>query len=353
MKEALLTLTLPVYSLPEVLIFNLGIYMSFTKTMSQSKSILAFAITSVLALSGCNSSDEESNQSTARFSLGISDAPVDNATHVFIEIDAISLSKKDEESGSTEWRIESFDIDGQMEETVKVNLLDYQGSSQLVIVDESQQIEVDLGEYDMELEVVDSGSYVLLDNDATEHAIKVPSGRLKLGDFTVTDAAVQVNDEPAYTIEFDLRKSLVLRGNANNNNGFIIKPHGVRIVSLAGSIEGTISADLTNLGQCVVYLYADDVTEFGDMYDADDENFVMPENSITATAPLATTVVADNGSYEIGFVQAADYQVALTCGTQSDDNVQFDGLTIPSASDLTPEVVTITVEQQQATTVNF
>lgn len=320
---------------------------------------------SMLSVVGCGGSSSESNDDAndvseqpdvtlSKFSLGLSDAPVDDAEAVFIELDSITLTLNNDDGTSSETTIDSFTNENdEILETVQVNLLDYQGSAQIKIVDEAQNIELEEGVYDMELVVVDAGSYVLLKDDPTEHEIKVPSSRLRLGEFTVTGDAVQSNDTPAYTVEFDLRQSLVLRGNANNNNGFIIKPNGVRIVSLAGEIAGTVGPDLTNLGQCTVYLYDGSATEYGDIFDVDDEDFVAPEGEITASAPLATAQVSDDGSYAIGFVEAGNYQVALTCGTEVDDNIQFDGLTIPSAADITPEVQAVEVVSQQITTVDF
>ena len=321
------------------------------------KELLKNSILTCLTLSliGCGGSDSAStDNASAIFSLGLSDAPVDDAVAVYIELDSIKLTNTDQSQGKQETVIETFtDIAGVEVETVQVNLLDFQGSSQIKIVDEAQNIELDNGTYEMELTVVDAGSYVLLDNDATQHAIKVPSSRLRLGEFTVNDEAVQVNNTPAYTVEFDLRQSLVLRGNINNNNGFIIKPHGVRIVSLSGSIEGSVSTNLTNLGECTVYLYAADVTEYGDVFDINDETFVAPEQVIIASAPLATTKVSVGGTYSIGFVPTGSYQTALTCGTDIDDNIQFDELTIPSAADITPDVQITVVASGEVTTINF
>lgn len=288
------------------------------------------------------------------FSLGVSDAPVDNAIEVSIEIDQITLDPVASDDEADNIVIDMFtDEQGNEIDTIQVNLLDYQGSSQLKIIDEAQEIELEAQSYELELLVVDEGSYVLLDNDEQEYDIKVPSSRLRLGEFTATADAEQNDETPAYTIEFDLRKSLVLRGNANNNNGFIIKPNGVRIVSLPGEISGTVSSDLLNLGTCTVYLYEGEATELLDVFDSDDEEFVAPETEITGSAPLATKIVADDGTYQIGFLSAADYRVALTCGIEEDDNVQLDNLTIPNAGELTPEVVDVTVIAGQSITVDF
>lgn len=324
-------------------------------------SLLALLTSSLIACGGSSSDSDDGQdlveaESKAAFSLGISDAPVDEAEAVFIEIGSISLIDTTEGSANTT-TIETFTNEqGEVVESVKIDLLSYQGNAQLKIVDESQGVELTPGDYELELNVIDAGSYVLLDNDATEYPIKVPSSRLRLGAFSVVETAVQVGDTPAYTIEFDLRQSLVQRGNANNNNGYIIKPNGVRVVSLYGGIEGTVSGDLTNLGQCTVYMYDETATEYGDLHDPQDPDFVAPTDPITASVPLASTLVATDGSFAIGFVEQGSYQLALHCGTEVDDNIQFDGIAIPSSSDgttLDAEVLTVEVTTQTTTTVTF
>jgi len=289
----------------------------FNKT---SLTILALAS---LLLTACNDSDESE---LAKFSLGVSDAPVEEAEIVSIEIDTISL--KNTETNEVVL-VETFANEAdESVESIKVNLLEFTGIAQMKIVDEAQGITLDDGVYTMELTVIDAGSYVILNNDANEYDIKIPSSRLKLGEFTVSSDAIQVDDKPAYTIEFDLMKSLVQRGNDPAKNGFIIKPHGVRVVSLSGAIAGTVSPENTNLGTCMVYLYDEAPTMLADLFDSSDESFEGEEPS--ATAPLATTIVAVDGTYTIGFVPEGNYTVALRCNTEIDDNVQYEGLTIPS-----------------------
>lgn len=304
---------------------------------------------STLLLTACNDSDE---QQQAKFSLGLSDAPVEEAQVVAIEIDSIKLTNTDENNGKEEIFIDEFTNEhGETVDSIQVNLRDFTGTAQMKIVDEAQGITLDDGIYDMELNIIDDGSYVMLDNDTNEYAIKVPSSRLRLGEFTVHSDAVQVDDKPAYTIEFDLTQSLVLRGNDPAKNGYIIKPHGVRIVSLYGDISGTISPENTNLGVCMVYLYDDAPTTLADLYDSSDETF---EGEVpTATAPVAATTVAVDSTYSIGFVPAGDYTVALRCVSdteKSDDNVQYDELIIP-----TPEgnAQTVTVTAGNSSDVSF
>jgi hypothetical protein len=295
--------------------------------------LISLALATLL-LSACGDSDKQDlvidkELKQVKFSLGVSDAPVEEAEVVAIEMDSIKLTNTDDDNGKQEILIEEFtNEDGDIVDTIQVNLLDFTGLAQMKIVDEAQGITLATGVYFMELVVVDAGSYVMLNNDANEYDIKVPSSRLKLGEFTVHSDAVQVDNKPAYTIEFDLMKSLVLRGNDPAKNGYIIKPHGVRIVSLYGDITGTVSAENTNLGPCMVYLYDGAPTTLADLFDSSDESFIgeVP----TAIEPLAATTVSVDGNYSIGFVPEGDYTVALRCNTEIDNNVQYDQLVIPS-----------------------
>ncbi len=263
----------------------------------------------------------------------------------------ISLWTTEEGSESLVVEIDEFTDDGLLVDSIKVDLLDYQGRAQIKIVDESQNIEV--GDYNLELTVIDEGSYVLLRDDAEEYPIKVPSSRLRLGDFAVRSEASQEEEKPAYTIEFGLRKSLVQRGNSNNNNGYIIKPNGVRIVSLTSDLVGSVASEYTNLGQCTVYLFEGQPEVLGDIFDEEDEEFEAPETEIVAVAPFATSIVADDGTYEICFLNPGSYLAALRCGTEIDDYLQFDNLHIPSAADITPSVQNIEVVANEVVTVNF
>ncbi|GAW95671.1 MULTISPECIES: DUF4382 domain-containing protein [Colwellia] len=293
-----------------------------------------------LFLTACNSDNKEQ----AKFSLGLSDAPVDDAEIVMIKIDSIKVINTDESNGKQEILIEEFTYKGASVDSIQVNLLDFTGTRQIKIIDEAQGISLKNGVYTMELNVDDAGSYVVLKSNGEKYDIKIPSSRLRLGEFTVHSDAVQVDDKPAYTIEFDLTQSLVLRGNDPAKNGYIIKPHGVRIVSLYGDISGTVSAVNTNLGACMVYLYDGTLTEsvnLADLFDSSDEFFdsddeLFEDKVSSALAPLAATnvdvsgTVDVKGTYSIGFVPEGAYTVALRCDALSDNNIQYERLTIPS-----------------------
>ena len=89
------------------------------------------------------------------------------------------------------------------------------------------------------------------------------------------------------------------------------------------------------------------------MFDANDEPFVAPEQELTASAPLATTQIALDGTFAIAFVQADSYQITLSCGNEIDDNVQFDGLAIQYTEEINSEFQVVTVEPGQISNVIF
>lgn len=135
-----------------------------------NKPTLATLALASLLLSACGDSDK---QAQAKFSLGVSDAPVEEADVVAIKIDSIKLTNTNETNGKQEVLIEQFtDEGGDIVETIQVNLLDFTGSAQMKIVDEAQGITLENGSYTMELVVVDAGSYVILDNDAKNMTLK-------------------------------------------------------------------------------------------------------------------------------------------------------------------------------------
>ncbi|MFT6087058.1 MAG: hypothetical protein ACI9DS_001874 [Glaciecola sp.] len=125
-------------------------------------------------------------------------------------------------------------------------------------------------------------------------------------------------------MNFDLRKGMT---NPAGQEGYILKPRGVRLVdnSVSGHIKGTVSEALlsnnlctiapANLSESVasVYVYEGislDVTTLADNRGSEGQE------------ALASTDVlydgAGNYNFEIGFVAANVYTLALTCDEDSD-----------------------------------
>lgn len=299
-----------------------------------------------LLLAGCGGGDDSSVQ-TAKVSFSVSDAPVDSASSVTIGFSQIELVQED---GSSIY----LDVDPSDPSTdyEQIDLLDYQGQDSALIV--SQQ-SVPVGTYKNLILHISTESNVnfVVDDDGTQ-ALKQPSNKLQLGGFTVTSEATQ-----AFTIEFDLRYSLVMRGNSGSSNGYILKPHGVTILSNsdAASLSGTVDPSLFDEGTCVsgsgnyVYLYQGSVADstLGDLADESDAEFntVVPDG---VEIPYASATVGDDGSYAFGYLPQGDYTVAFNCNGDDDGAIQYDGLTIPLPAGQVEEV---TLAAGEAGSVDF
>ncbi|MBY8073904.1 DUF4382 domain-containing protein [Vibrio fluvialis] len=299
-----------------------------------------------LLLAGCGGGDDSSVQ-TSKVSFSVSDAPVDSASSVTIGFTQVELVQADGSSIYLDVNPSDPSMDYE-----QIDLMDYQGTdSKLIITSQS----IPVGTYKNLILHISTESNVnfVVDEDGTQ-ALKQSSNKLQLGSFTVSDEATQ-----AFTIEFDLRYSLVMRGSSGSTNGYILKPHGVSIVSNdeATSLSGTVDPTLFDEGTCslstgkYVYLYQGSVatSTLGDLVDESDSEFntVVPDGVVT---PYSSTEVADDGSYAFGYLPEGDYTVAFNCDGDDDSAIQYDGLTIPNPDG---QVAEVTLTVGATSTVNF
>ena len=306
-----------------------------------SKALLTASLP--LFLAACSDSDSNSYSSV---DFSVSDAPVEGLSAVVIAIEKFEFIRHNGER-IFHYIDENQTIDGYQQ----INLLDYPGSKSTLVMSD---IPLPSGEYKNLIIHIkpDQGlNYVMKKAkpgvDGVEEDLKQPSNKLKLGSFTVADKAVQ-----AFTIEFDLRQALVLRGNQNNNSGYNLKPHGVTIIDSddAASLSGSVDESLLDAGSCdadtgnFVYLYRGTelaVDSLADNFDPLDSYF--DDTDLPAAgfiAPYASTGVDEFNFFEFGFLPAGDYTLAFSCSAIDDDPIQFDGLTIPdpvSSNLVTPD----------------
>ena len=314
--------------------------------MHYRKYCLVTAITTAIAGCGGNGlgsgTDAEANTD---LTIGISDAPVESANEVVIEIESIRLQRAGEDV-----IFETFTGD---QETITVDLLDYQGSAQLTLINSE---EVPTGDYtDFILEINDNGieeSY-LLDDEGVQHSINVPSGNLRLGSFSLTDG-----DNESLIIEFNLRKALAERP-GSSPDGFNLKPRGVRLVNDRdlSTLSGTVDSDLFDTDDScsdktdptvgnVVYLYQGhnlDVASLGDVFDPDEEPDATLQNPFEAVTVTQNDQTLD-WEYEFGFLEAGNYTLAFSCNAEGDNPELLDELEIPLPVE---QVIQITLEENQ------
>ncbi|TRX56487.1 DUF4382 domain-containing protein [Thalassomonas sp. M1454] len=319
-----------------------------------TKKTLLSAIIPALLLTACGGSSDES----ATFSLGISDAPVDGLSQVVICFNQVELKGGDKSKvftvGDDAGVLPADSICGDTPNTVGIDLKAYTGVNSISLL---SNVDVEAGEYTQLRLTMSEGSYAVpMDEDGNELdeqiPVTVPSNELKLDGFTVAQGG-----STAYTLEFDLRKSMT---NPVGKDEYFLKPRGVRLVddnqigSLSGSVDDAFIMNNCELDQlpvdvalAAVYIYpADEKTLLEDN---------MAVYSDDALEPLASSVLttdgAGNHSFEIGFVPVGDYTAAFTCNTDDDaeldDDIQFvDTEEVNVAVDTNTEVVFIVDSEQ-------
>jgi hypothetical protein len=292
----------------------------------------------LFSLQACDSSG--GGNATAPVSFGVSDTPVMGLASVVITIDRIILNRP----GNPDVVIDRFTSDelGVFDEdTITIDLLDYRGEDNLLIVG---PVELNVAEYqNLRLEIIDNDSYVK-GLDGGIWPLKVPSGELKLGRFEVEDSGDQT-----FILEFGLRKAMTYNPGPDR---YILKPRGVRIVEVerGTTIGGVVSTDFFDgAPPCdekpdpsagnVMYIYQGiglDPTEFADNFDP----ALDPDAAADFLEPYAAETVEADGTYLFSYLPADDYTLALSCDAIDDDSDFHDGIVVPSPEDVFIEVST-------------
>ncbi|WP_322406395.1 DUF4382 domain-containing protein [Idiomarina sp. PL1-037] len=318
-----------------------------------NKLMLTTLVAATLSLAACGGSNSNDTNDLAQFSLGISDAPVDNAESVVACFNAIELtgngsSPRTFTVGEDIEVPEENDLctneEGQpIANTIGINLLEFTGNESMMFLEDA---EIEAGQYGQLRLVMADGSYVMTDTnsdgEAEKVSIQVPSNELKLDGF-IADAGGNLN----FTVEFDLRNSMT---NPVGQSHYILKPRGVRLVdnSAVGHLKGsvaegallfnetcTVAPDDESQPVAYVYLYEGSDLEASALAD----NGGNEENE-----PYASTAVyfdgVDTYDFAMGFIATGDYTAALTCNDsdnpEADDDIEFfltENITIEASSE--------------------
>jgi hypothetical protein len=247
-------------------------------------------------LHGCGGSDD-SQPAMGRLTLGVTDAPVDDATAVVVKFTAVELKP---ESG------DAFTIE--LNPAQSIDLLALAGGSSRELL---QERSVPAGKYTwirllIETQANTTSSYIDLESGA-RHALVVPSGSesgLKLiRGFTVAAGSVS-----NFTIDFDLRKSVIAPpGQAPD---YLLKPV-LRIVDnlQVGVIAGTVApAMITDGCEPVVYVFSGAGVVPDDL-DTDPAPDVDPLVSV----PVQLDAASGEYRFRASFVEVGAYTASFTC----------------------------------------
>ena len=280
------------------------------------------------------------------FSLAISDAPVDDLSEVVVCFNQIELKGSSGDVvftvGNEEGMITANELcldnnDDVIPNTVGIDLMLYTGSDSIALVDD---ISIEAGDYTQLRLIMADGSYGIDVQTSEKIGVSVPSNELKLDGFTAT-----LGGTVDFTLEFDLNKAMT---NPVGQSGYFLKPRGVRLVdnNEAGHIDGTVSETLLIDNQCTplsdssanvasVYLYEGSDLAIETLEDnGGDENANLPYASTAVTFDSEQT----SYNFEIGFITAGDYTIAVSCDTDDDPEVDED------ISFITSQNVTVAAE---------
>lgn len=268
-----------------------------------------------LGLAGCN----------GHVTLSVTDAAVDSADSVTIEFTGVEFERAD-------GRIERFEFDPPK----SIDLLDLEGGVREKLVDDGLPTE-DYRSIRLRISADGSGddSFIVLD-DGTTHALELAAadaGGLKVS----RSFSLSGQDDVAFTIDFDLRRSI--RAPTVTGEPYRLVPE-LRLVEddAVGTLAGTVAASRVP-ADCVPAVY---------VYTGSD---VEPADLGGSPEPLNTgRVLAVTGggfSYKVGALPDGRYTAALTCTADEDEPDQPD-------STVTFEVQeNVSVEAGQTTTQDF
>lgn len=297
--------------------------MSFSKT----KLATTLAITSLLA--ACGSSDGGSSLSrseNARVSVALTDAAVDDVDAVNIVITGLTFQPDDGQRTTVE-----------LDEPLAVNLLELQNGTVRQLVNDQA---LTSGDYSwMRLQLADESEFSVVD-DGAQFALKVPSGQqngLKTSGFTLPEGG-----EVGFTIDFDVRKSLVYRPGPGD---YLLKPV-LRLVEdeQSGTVTGTV--DETLLASA-----CENTTDFaGAVYFFEGADQTPDDLGSDNEPEVVTPVDTEAYTFTAAFLDEGEYTVSYTCDRDTVEDDQED----PVDEDLTFfDTQTVSVTSGDTTTVTF
>ena len=294
--------------------------------------MLATALVPAIAMvvTGCtDSGDGDGGGTQGTLSLQVTDAPVDQAEHVWVEFGEIELKPADGPS-----------ITFQPEETGRIDLLALSGGGAEALLEE---VDLPAGQYNW-IRLHDLAvTLEKADETIDQPNVWVPSGA-QTGLKLVSPFTVPVNDSLSLTVDFDLRKAvhtIAAQPPAGPLRGYDyrLRP-ALRLVdtsetgAIAGSVDNAISSEGCGFSDgddpagAAVYVYSGhDLTTLGDVYvedtsegdDADSSDQLAEGNDSPVTvAPVRYNDTRAEYRYRAAFLNAGDYTVAFTCDASDD-----------------------------------
>ena len=281
----------------------------------------ATTVSILLGLAACSGGGDGGGGDTGRLSLGVTDAPVDEASSVVVQFSGVAFKR----AGAAPEFVRDLTPSPR-----QLDLLQYQGGRAALLLD---GVTLPAGDYEWVRLIVDNApgvrdSYIVR-TSGEECELRVPSGaesglKLNRGFTLPADGSL------ALTIDFDLRKSIHAppgqRGTtAACTQGYLMRPT-LRIVDDAnvGAIAGQVASALVT-EECLpkVYIFS------GSGITPDD---IEEATGADADPLVVASVAVQNGStsypYRAAFLPPGSYTAAFTCDDDdatADDTLEFIG----------------------------
>ena len=301
-------------------------------TFSRTPLIAALLLITTL-LTACGSDDgdpaETESGPMGTMSIDITDAPLDEASHLFVRITGLELKPQNGKSLDFIFcNRHLIQIDEEcLNQTIhELDLMTLTGKVSQALSDKRIMPAQQYNWIRLKLDEANPGHIKLAATGDTEYPLTIPSGAqtgLKIN----TQLTIQEGHDLRLTIDFDLRKSVHKAG-----DDYILRPT-LRLVdnSHIGHLSGTIDPFWIPAETCSPAVYLSEYSPpaepvFGLIDIADD---LHPENSalITTTYPVYNE---ESGiyEYEIGFIPEGDYVAAFTCNAiddqlENNDEINF------------------------------
>lgn len=268
------------------------------------------------------------NQGISSMTLKITDAPIDNATRVMIKFDAVELRQEDSD----------YSVLFELNQPQSINLLELQGTRSADLL---TNIAVEAGIYDELRLIIDDSemnSFIEL-NDGSIHDLKIPSGSSS-GLKIKGELIVPANRPALFTIDFDVRKSIVRAGNSSK---YLLKPV-LRLVddTTVGHVRGSVDADLLIASSCsdadvdshnAVYIF-NGADALPDDIDQSSDDDVEP----VTTTSIEYDASSDSYVFEAAYLEAGEYTLAITCNANLEDIEADDDLLFFDIQNITVQV---------------
>jgi hypothetical protein len=307
--------------------------------MNTTRLLKRIASIAALVVAGCGGSGGSGGNAPGALTLHITDAAVDAADHVFVQFHGVEIQG----AGQLITLLYCQDPSDPTKTVVRqgacttpaapkqLDLLALSGGQADFLLNGFM---LPSGHYDWVRLLVDTGgtldTYIVV--QGVNYGLTIPSG-MQTGLKVNRGFDVPAGGAADFTIDFDLRKSVVLSA-----IGYILRPT-LRMVDnvLVGAISGTVNATLVPSG-CTpaVYVFA------GAGVTPDDIDGIAPDPVTVASVKLANGVY----SYRAAFLEAGSYTLAYTCDAAADDPMVNDTLVFGSP-------VTVVVAAGANTVQNF